>query len=136
MRLKHSLLTSALVSDNSVIDEAIMNSVQVVSALKEVLPHGHPIRGVATTELGKLLCVDEPEANVSDQHSFPPRGHHRLLFARKMLLEAKDEVEIGFGEGGGDIGDEVRKLLIDIEKELSVFGQVRNAINQSTSTQI
>jgi len=42
------------------LDEAIRAATRVFTGLSQILPEGHPARGVALAELGKLLCVDEP----------------------------------------------------------------------------
>jgi hypothetical protein len=121
MRLRQSLLISEMESDNGMVDEAIRVSAQIVAALVELLPTGHPVRGVAIAELGKLLCVDEPPLKPEANETFPPRGYQRLVLARDTLLRAKNELDIGFGMGGGMLGDGVRNLLENTDRELAVY---------------
>ncbi|TFK25868.1 SET domain-containing protein [Coprinopsis marcescibilis] len=42
------------------LDDAIRFATRVTTGLGQVLSYGHPVRGVALAELGKLLSVDEP----------------------------------------------------------------------------
>ncbi|KAJ7041558.1 hypothetical protein C8F04DRAFT_1031308 [Mycena alexandri] len=46
------------------LDAAIRAAAQVVAGLDMVLRYGHPVRGIARAELGRLLAVDEPAPNV------------------------------------------------------------------------
>ncbi|PVG02272.1 SET domain-containing protein [Serendipita vermifera] len=121
MRLRQSLLISEMESDGNLVDETIRVSAQIVAALVELLPMGHPVRGVAIAELGKLLRVDEPSAKPEGDESFPPRGYQRLVLARDTLLRAKNELDVGFGMGGGMLGDGVRNLLDNTDRELAVY---------------
>ena len=123
MRLRESLLISELKPKDGKIDNIIRVSAQIVAGITELLPLGHPIRGVALAELGKLLCVDEPvlSAEEQTQNSFPPRGYHRLVLAKETLIRANNEVQIGFGAGGGDLGDEIRTILENTEREMAVY---------------
>jgi len=137
------------------LDEAIRSAMRTCNALNQVLPYGHPIRGLAIAELGKLLSVDEPspkhlaENTLSSSLStstptslpsyftkapapYPPSGPQRLHLAYETLVRARGELMVGFGVGkneGGKVGSEVRKLLIDVEKELAVWKDgIRNTI--------
>jgi SET and MYND domain-containing protein len=105
------------------VDEVIRNAAEVVAGLQELLIKGHPIRGIAITELGKLFCVDEPASTgeTNEKATFPPRGYRRLSLAKDTLIQAKDEVEIGFGPGGGDLGAAIRRLLENTDREMKVF---------------
>lgn len=130
------------------LDEAIRSAMRTCNALNQVLTYGHPIRGLATAELGKLLSVDEPSpehlvenalsptsssalpaTSLPPYHkkvtaSCPPSGPQRLRLAYETLVCARGELMIGFGGGkneGGKVGNEVRKLLIDVERELAVW---------------
>ncbi|KAG8805647.1 hypothetical protein FRC17_005408 [Serendipita sp. 399] len=137
MRVLQTLSIEAMNTKNSAastsVDSVIRLSAQIVAALVDLLPHGHPIRGVAIATLGRLLCVDEPEvpANVSpeqQQQAFPPRGYQRLALAKSTLLRALDELNVGFGSGGGILGTEMRHTLEGVDREMSVFERgVRNA---------
>jgi peptidoglycan hydrolase-like protein with peptidoglycan-binding domain len=56
---------------------------------------------------------------------FPPSGVQRLLLAKNVLAQAHEELVIGFGKEkdaeGGDVGREVRELLVRLEGELGVL---------------
>lgn len=136
MRLQQSLLISELKPQDGQIDEIIRVSAQIVAGLVDILPMGHPIRGVALAELGKLLCVDEPELSAEQQekNEFPPRGYHRLVLAKDTLIRANNEVQIGFGPGGGDLGEEVHKILENTEREMAVYRKGVNNLRASTQT--
>jgi SET and MYND domain-containing protein len=147
------------------LDEAIRSATGTCNALNQVLPYGHPIRGLAVAELGKLLGVDEPQPKhlvAQDSHlsssssssmpatpstsmfastsppqlakapSYPPSGPQRLKLAYETLVRARGELIIGFGGGkneGGMVGMEIRKLLVDVEKELGVWKEgIRSAV--------
>ncbi|KAF9441593.1 SET domain-containing protein [Macrolepiota fuliginosa MF-IS2] len=137
------------------LDEAIRSATRTCNGLNQILPYGHPIRGLAVAELGKLLSVDEPApkhlidgavpspssppttATTSQLASaipapYPPSGPQRLKLAYETLVRAKEELMVGFGGGkneGGQVGLEARKLLVDIEKELGVWREgIRSAI--------
>lgn len=131
-RLAQSLLISQMNSDGGPsVDKIIQISAQNRDAIGEILPEGHPIRAVAVTELGKLLCSDEPPISSEDPaEHWPPRGYARLALAKEILVQAKKEIEIGFGSDGSELGDTVRELLVGITKEMSVFKRgVQNAKN-------
>jgi hypothetical protein len=122
LRLHQSLLIDALAADPSHLDAAIKTNAEVVAALTDLLPYGHPIRAVSIAELGRLLCVDEPAATDGGQgDTFPPRGIHRLKLAKDTLERAMAELSIGFGEGGGEVGRRVREDLGNIQKEIELF---------------
>jgi len=146
------------------LDEAIRSAMRTCNALNQVLTYGHPIRGLAAAELGKLLSVDEPSpghlvesalsptsssssssssssalptTSLPPYHkkatsSCPPSGPQRLRLAYETLVCARGELMVGFGGGkneGGKVGNEVRKLLIDVERELAVWKDgIRNTI--------
>jgi len=130
------------------LDEVIRSATRTCNGLGQILPYGHPVRGLALTELGKLLSVDEPfpkhliEENISPSPASPPAvfstppgklagvvqylpsGPQRLKLAYETLVRARGELMVGFGGGkneGGQVGQEVRKLLVDVEKELGVW---------------
>lgn len=124
-------------------DELVDNTCRIgarcVAGISGVLPYGHPVRGVALAELGKLLCVDigsetagstnSTVAGASDSaddmnDDVPlPQGIARLQLAAQVLVQARDELKIGFGKerGGGDVGTMVEKLVHDLEREASVW---------------
>ncbi|KAG8821417.1 hypothetical protein FRC19_007822 [Serendipita sp. 401] len=126
-----SMSMSTKESDTSTsVDDVIRLSAQVVAALMDLLSRGHPIRGLAIATLGRLLCVDEPElpSGASIEQPFPPRGYQRLVLAKSTLLRAVEELEIGFGPGGGTLGTETRQMLENADRELAIFERgVRNA---------
>jgi len=102
------------------LDEAIRSATRSNTGLGQILTEGHPIRGIALAELGKLLSVDEPHLThlVSPQSgittsaplssnsssnmllppSYPPSGPQRLKLAYETLKKARSELMIGFGE--------------------------------------
>jgi len=103
-----------------------------VAGVSGILPHGHPIRGVALAEFGKLLCVDVGPSNESPGQSESaedgaepplPRGASRLQLAAQILVRAREELMIGFGQtdGGGQVGREVEKMLRELEREMNVW---------------
>lgn len=92
-------------------------------------------------ELGKLLAVDEPDPKdgidtttpIPQPNSplYPPSGPNRLKLAHEMLVKARSELLVGFGSRneGGEVGKGVRKQIVDVEKELSVWMTgIRNAM--------
>ncbi|PSR71434.1 hypothetical protein PHLCEN_2v12701 [Hermanssonia centrifuga] len=125
---KELLITSLSVAiSQELLDETIRTAAKYSSGLSDTLVYGHPVRGVALAELGKLLAVDEPsppQASTS-QSRFPPSGPARLKMAYETLLRARDELSIGFGRGndGGRVGHEVREAIVRLEKELGVWTQ-------------
>ena len=136
------------------LDEAIRSATRSNTGLSQVLSEGHPIRGIALAELGKLLSVDEPhpthlvlsrsEATTSSMPSssslsmvapppYPPSGPQRLKLAYETLKKARSELIIGFGAGnneGGEVGQSVRRQVVELEKELDVWKTgLRNVYN-------
>jgi len=114
------------------LDDAIRAALRACTGLSSVLAPGHPLRGLALAELGKLLSVDErvpkylegSNGNGGNQRGiYPPSGPARLRLARDTLVRARSELMIGFGavNEGGEVGKEVRKWLIRVEKELQVW---------------
>ncbi|KAL6299437.1 hypothetical protein BKA93DRAFT_742312 [Sparassis latifolia] len=133
-RLRLELLIASLSSSitQEVLDETIRTAAKYSAGLTSVLSPGHPVRGVALAELGKLLAVDEPSSPATGgETKFPPSGAARLRLAYETLVRARDELVVGFGSqtGGGLVGQEVRETLIRLEKELGVWTQgIRNVI--------
>jgi len=136
-RLHQSLLISSLPETltSDVLDEVIRTAAKVVAGMSAVLPRGHPARGIALAELGKLLAVDEPAPSTPSpppsQTDFPPSGPRRLQLACDTLVKARGELVIGFGmtNDGGKVGMEVREAVVSLEKELGVWKQgVRNVL--------
>lgn len=128
-----------------ILDDAIRAATRANTGLTQVLTYGHPVRGVSLAELGKLLAVDEPapknieNGNVNsmplppiNSPLYPPSGPNRLKLAQQTLVQARAELLVGFGGGkneGGEVGREVRKQLVDVEKELGVWREgIRNAL--------
>ncbi|KAF8805220.1 SET domain-containing protein [Phlegmacium glaucopus] len=128
------------------LDEAIRSATRSNTGLGQILTEGHPIRGIALAELGKLLSVDEPHpthmippqsgpttpASLSSSSSssmivppaYPPSGPQRLKLAYETLKKARSELMIGFGGGsneGGEVGQNVRRQVAELEKELAVW---------------
>jgi hypothetical protein len=136
-RLHCSLLIASLTDNPSRLDEAISVSAACASALRALLPEGHPVRGVAVAELGKLLTVDEPEQTqcppeAGAQESgkrFPPTGVCRLRLAHDTLVRALMELEIGYGGEESELVQGVRKTSREVDKEISVWNRaVQNAM--------
>ena len=111
------------------LDDAIRATMRTSTGLSSLLVPGHPLRGLALAELGKLLSVDErvPKylaGNGENRNGiYPPSGPARLRLARETLIRARSELMIGFGGAneGGEVSKEVRELLIRVEKELQVW---------------
>ncbi|KZT66576.1 SET domain-containing protein [Daedalea quercina L-15889] len=138
-RLYQELLIASLAESmtQAALDETIRTSARYVAGLTAVLPAGHPVRGVALAELGKLLAVDElssPSDMDGSAKRFPPSGSARLKLAHETLVKARDELLIGFGtdNGGGLVGREVREAIVRLEKELGAWTQgIRNAMEDA-----
>jgi len=108
------------------LDDTIRSATRSTYALAQILTEGHPVRGVAFAELGKLLAVDEPfpkhisapgDGGKSPSRSatpslspqafamspnvqnvvYPPSGPPRLKMAYEILIRARAELMIGFG---------------------------------------
>lgn len=124
---------------DTAVDEACRLCARCVAGVSGILSHGHPIRGIALAEFGKLLCVDvspgpanEPSAllesgsNCADPP--PPRGASRLHLAARTLISAKEELMIGFGRsnGGGQVGSEVAKMLRELEREMNIWRKTQS----------
>jgi len=133
-RLRQSLLLATFPATltQEALDEVVRASSASVSALSVLLRVGHPIRALAYAELGKLLSVDEPTPNPQNNAAvFPPSGPARLRLAYETLVQARAELLIGFGvrNEGGEVGQEVREMVVRIERELEVWRTgVRNTI--------
>lgn len=137
-RLHQLLLTSSLQANMTQegLDETIRTASKSCQGLSSILHEGHPVRGVALAELGKILAVDEPApaqqaASAFTSPVFPPSGPPRLKLAYETLMRARNELLIGFGRSndGGRVGQEIRQALISLEKEIGVWSQgVRNVI--------
>ncbi|RDB18387.1 Histone-lysine N-methyltransferase ASHR1 [Hypsizygus marmoreus] len=137
-RLHQSLLISALPSPltQEALDDAIRAATRSTTGLSAVLTYGHPVRGIALAELGKMLAVDEPMPKepgspVEAALMYPPSGAARLKLAYETLVRARKELMVGFGRvnEGGEVGREVREGIVALEKELGVWKQgVRNVL--------
>lgn len=119
------------------LDEAIRAATRFSTGLCQILVHGHPVRGVALAELGKLLSVDEPapkhvvqagqdtpsSSGMPQAAVYPPSGPARLKLAYDTLVRTRGEVMVGFGavSGGGELGTLVRTAIVDLEKELGAW---------------
>ncbi|KAG8975731.1 hypothetical protein FRC05_005249 [Tulasnella sp. 425] len=122
------------------VDEVCAAAARSVAAVSAVFPEGHPVRGVALAELGKLLCVDvdqdaqaiehivSPGVAASDPSSLLasasetgvspfPAGEERLKLARNVLLRARTELRRGFGGEGGEVARQVEESIRNLEKE-------------------
>ncbi|KAG8892979.1 hypothetical protein FRC00_011253, partial [Tulasnella sp. 408] len=122
------------------VDEVCSAAARSFAAISVVFPEGHPVRGVALAELGKLLCVDvdqdaqaiehivSPAVAASDpttvfaslenaEASSFPAGEERLKLARNVLLRARAELRRGFGGEGGEVARQVEESIRNVEKE-------------------
>ncbi len=128
------------------LDDAICSArAKRVRGLGRVLAEGHPVRGIALAELGKLLSVDEPDpAHVRGPAGsptgamgvapgYPPSGPARVKLAYETLLRARAELLVGFGGGaneGGVVGRGVREMVAELEKEMQVWkAGVKNVLD-------
>jgi hypothetical protein len=150
---------STLTEAQGQLDDTIRSATRTYNGLSQILPYGHPIRALALTELGKLLSVDEPDPkHLTDQQSqsspdsplppslptlakavpYPPSGAQRLKLAYETLVRARGELIVGFGgekNEGGQIGMELRKTLVEVEKELGVWKEgIRSAMMDMPKT--
>lgn len=96
---------------------------------------GHPARAVAMATLGKLLLLDRPtdekgnpaslppieESAVARPPDLPPHGLQRVLLGRQVLVQAMEELRIGFGEEGGEVGAQTRGMLLELEREFDRY---------------
>ncbi|KAI6010140.1 hypothetical protein EDC04DRAFT_2770593 [Pisolithus marmoratus] len=126
LKLHQTLLISSFQTllTQEVLNETIRTAGKYSAGLSAVLDEGHPVRAMALVELGKLLTVDEPSpaAPQPKNESFPPSGPARLRAAYETLLRAR----------GGEIGDDVREILIALEKELGVWvDRIRNVLEDT-----
>lgn len=134
LKFHQSLLLSSFSHQISqdLLDESIRTAAKHVSGLSAVLDQGHPVRGIALAELGKLLAVDEPSAaSLAQTASFPPSGPTRLKIAYETLVRARNELLVGFGleNEGGEVGQEIGESIVALEKELGVWTTgIRNAL--------
>ncbi|KIK64626.1 hypothetical protein GYMLUDRAFT_160635 [Collybiopsis luxurians FD-317 M1] len=140
-RLHQSLLTATfpdpLMQDH--LDETIRIATRNVTGLGAVLREGHPVLAIAVAELGKLLAVDEPsprshETGPESSGVYPPSGFPRLKLAYETLLRARKMLLVGFGEAnrGGEVGREVREMIVRLEREMGVFRQgVKNVLEDA-----
>ncbi|KAF9525238.1 hypothetical protein CPB83DRAFT_870963 [Crepidotus variabilis] len=129
------------------LDETVKAATRSCTGLSQILTQGHPVRGIALAELGKLLCVDEPSPkDLSRKTGYPsgsmtlgpfdaPSGPQRLKLAYDTLRQARAELMIGFGGGsneGGEAGNGVRNLLVNLEKEMAVWKDgVKNVVQDA-----
>jgi len=141
-RLHQSLLVSSfsvpLTQDS--LDDAIRAATRSCEGLSRVFTPGHPVRGIALAELGKLLAVDEPTPRQPASPAeaallYPPSGPARLKLAHDTLVKARSELLVGFGavNEGGEVGRQIRETVVALEKELAVWRQgVRNVLEDAT----
>lgn len=135
-RLHQELLIATLSTSLSqdLLNETIRTAGKYNSGLTAILSPGHPVRGVALAEFGKLLAVDEPSPQAEQttkKDEFPPSGPARLKLAYETLVRAREELLVGFGgaNGGGQVGWEVREAVIRLENELGTWTQgIKNAL--------
>jgi hypothetical protein len=137
-RLRQSLLLATFPPNltQDALDGLIHASSASVTGLTAVFPPGHPTRALALAELGKLLAVDEPAPRPAGTgaSAFPPSGPARLRLACETLIRARDELLISFGErnDGGEVGREIREMVVRVERELAAWSQgVRNVIEDT-----
>ncbi|KAG6852989.1 hypothetical protein C0991_007705 [Blastosporella zonata] len=142
-RLHQTLLIDSLPSPltQESLDDAIRATTRSSTGLSAVLGYGHPVRGIALAELGKLLAVDEPSPRQAPTPAeaallYPPSGPPRLKLALETMLRARNELLVGFGawnEGGQAVMD-VRDGIVALEKELAVWKQgVKNVLQDAVT---
>ncbi|KAK2465023.1 hypothetical protein APHAL10511_003099 [Amanita phalloides] len=109
------------------LDDAIRAALRTSTGVASVLVPGHPLRGLALAELGKLLCVDEPVplylGTNKQRGVYPPSGPGRLRLGKECLIHSRSELMVGFGGAneGGELGRQVREWLVGVEKELEAW---------------
>ncbi|KAJ4479084.1 hypothetical protein J3R30DRAFT_3702122 [Lentinula aciculospora] len=136
-RLHQQLVTASFQSPltQEHLDETIRIATKNATGITALYREGHPVLALALAELGKLLAVDEPSPRATDSPMiYPPSGLPRLKLAYENLLRARKMLLIGFGVAneGGQVGKEVREMLVALEKEIGVFKQgVRNVLQDT-----
>lgn len=135
LKLEQTLSVAAFADgiSQTALDACIMTAGRHLAGLADILEEGHPVRGIALVELGKLLAVDEPAPSRTPS-SFPPSGPARLKMAYDTLVKARGELLIGFGREneGGEVGRAVRENIVALERELGVWTTgVRNVLEDS-----
>ncbi|KAG8707722.1 hypothetical protein FRC08_000329 [Ceratobasidium sp. 394] len=142
-RLHLSLLISQLELNPHILDETIRAAARVSAGVTAIYPPGHPTRGIAYAELGKLLAADEyvppggkpleatpsqldPKANVvwvAGDDDDVVRGFERLRMAHQSLMSSREELLLGFGyvNDGGAVGREVTELAKQLEREVAIW---------------
>ncbi|KAJ7466728.1 hypothetical protein B0H11DRAFT_2047522 [Mycena galericulata] len=129
-RLHQALLIAELpgTPTQELLDEAIVAATKATTGLSGVLRYGHPLRGLARAELGKLLAVDEPAPRAPGSAAeealrYPPSGAKRLRLSLDTLVQARAELSVGFGvpNEGGLVGRAVREDIVKLERELGVW---------------
>ena len=132
LRLHASLLiaSGALGAEGNgeFLDEAITVAFRAQAGMQDAFPSGHPVRGVALAELGKLLAVDVAAptqgaiAQTGATTTLPPPGPARLRLAQQTLVRARAELLIGFGVvGGAQMVKTVEEMIKMIERELQIW---------------
>ena len=133
-RLHQELLVASFSREltQDTLDRTIQASTSYSTGVSTILTYGHPVRGAALAELGKLLAVDEiTPMEPSTPDRYPPSGPRRLRLAYETLVKAHSELVIGFGNvnQGGSMGKEVRETVARLEKELGMWTQgIRDAL--------
>lgn len=131
LRLEATSLSSPTPSSEAIPDlfAAIRASSLSFKALELLLPYGHPVRGIALAELGKLLNLERddtqdassaPTAPDSAAPFLPRELAGRLHLARETLVKALSELRVGFGAegGGGMVGRELVVLVEGVTREM------------------
>ncbi|KAG8931655.1 hypothetical protein FRC02_002421 [Tulasnella sp. 418] len=131
------------------VDEVCWAACRALSGIMGgVFPEGHPIRGIALAEIGKLLTVDiEPDedspqitagqtflksllylspsySSTTNSASAFPSGVARLQLALEVLLRARVELKRGFGGEGGEVARQVEDGIRNVEIELMAWKRV------------
>jgi hypothetical protein len=136
-RLHQALLLATLPAEltQDALDDVVRATAASAAALDAVLRPGHPVRALARAEVGKLLAVDEPAPDLArPADAVPPSGPARLRVAYDALVQARRELLVGFGRrnDGGEVGREVREMVVRIERELEVWkGRMRDVIEDA-----
>lgn len=136
--------TSSIPTRQRVEDVTLLTYLSTNALLtQDLLPPGHPSRGLALAELGKILLLPLPPASSADDRSIVPDelralvpearaklaldGWLRLAWARDILTQAVRELRVGFGKNGGAVGGEVAGLLEGTEREIEALRSQQGA---------
>ncbi|WOO84849.1 Histone-lysine N-methyltransferase ASHR1 [Vanrija pseudolonga] len=126
--LRLQVLTLTPPTELSVWEFAIGQLRTAISGAREAHPANHPTIAVMMAELAKLLSMDTDQLGQTGITPVRQAGQQqviervgRLLDAVRALREAVAACKAAFGRGGGDVGAEMGKLLLQCEEELEML---------------